>query len=179
MIRHAEFLKTLKTKPMHVKRLAVHVVEDVNDHFTDFHQCKDKWSIHDDDISNFNELGFPIGVTTSEQVIVSIDCTVVYQADPANRELVTTVETLNYGGKKVPSMIIFSSAYHLRKHFDNDMNGDILFAHSALGYSNDKLGLVYLKHFNLFMESSTKGSYCMLIFNGHSSHVTQPFIDYY
>jgi hypothetical protein len=37
MIRHTEFLKTLKTKSMHVKRLAVHVVKDVNDHFADFH----------------------------------------------------------------------------------------------------------------------------------------------
>jgi hypothetical protein len=42
MVQYIEFLKTLKTKPIHVKRLAVHVVEDVNDHFTDFRQCKDK-----------------------------------------------------------------------------------------------------------------------------------------
>jgi hypothetical protein len=78
MIRHAEFLKTLKTKPMHVKRLAAYVVEDVNDHFADFRQCKDKWGIHNNDVSNFNELGFLIGVTTSEYVIVPVDCTVVY-----------------------------------------------------------------------------------------------------
>ena len=78
MIRHTEFLKTLKTKPMHVKQLAAHVVEDVNNHFADFRQCKDKWGIHDDDVSNFNESGFPISVTTSEYVIVPIDCTVVY-----------------------------------------------------------------------------------------------------
>ena len=51
-------------------------------------------------MSNFDESGFPIGVTTGEYVIVPVDCTVVYQADPANRELVTTVETLNYGGKR-------------------------------------------------------------------------------
>ena len=42
MIRHTEFFKTLKTKPMHVKRLAAHVVEDINDHFVDFCRCKDK-----------------------------------------------------------------------------------------------------------------------------------------
>ena len=78
MIRHTEFFKTLKTKPMHVKRLAAHVVEDVNDHFVDFRRCKDKWGIHDDDVSNFDESGFPIGVTTSEHVIVPVDCTVVY-----------------------------------------------------------------------------------------------------
>jgi hypothetical protein len=36
MIQHTEFFKTLKTKPIHVKQLAVHVVEDVNDYFVDF-----------------------------------------------------------------------------------------------------------------------------------------------
>ena len=161
MVRHAEFLKILKTKPMHIKRLAAHVVEDINNHFTDFCWCKDKWSIYDDNMSNFDESGFPIGVTTSEQVIIPVDCTVVYQADPANRELVTTIKTLNYNGKKVPSIIIFSSAYQLQKHFNNDIDGDILFARLASGYSNNKIGLIYFKHFNLFTESSTKGSYCM------------------
>jgi hypothetical protein len=51
-------------------------------------------------VSNFDESGFPISVTTGELVIVPVDCTAVYQADPANRELVTTVETLNYGEKR-------------------------------------------------------------------------------
>ena len=75
-------------------------------------------------------------------------------------------------------MIIFASAYLLQKHFDNDIDSNILFACSPTGYSNDKLGLVCLKHFNKFTESSTKGSYCMLIFDRYGSHITQPFIDY-
>jgi len=130
-------------------------------------------------VSNFDKTGYPIGVTTGEYVIVPTDCKAVYQADPGNRELVMSIETLNYGGKKVPSMIIFQGAYHLRKHFDNDMDGDILFARSSTRYSNDKLGLVYLKHFNRFTESSTKGKYHMLIFDSYRSHITQLFIDYY
>jgi hypothetical protein len=36
MVWHAEFLKILKTKLMHVKQLAAHIVEDVNNHFTGF-----------------------------------------------------------------------------------------------------------------------------------------------
>jgi hypothetical protein len=65
-----------------------------------------------------------------------------------NRELVTTIETLNYRGKKVLSMIIFAKAYYLQKHFDNNIDSNILFACSLTGYSNNKLELVYLKHFN-------------------------------
>ena len=69
-------------------------------------------------------------------------------------------------------MIIFVSAYYLRKHFDNNIDSNILFACSSTGYNNNKLGLVYLKHFNRFTELLTKGSYCMLVFNRHSSYIT-------
>jgi hypothetical protein len=75
-------------------------------------------------------------------------------------------------------MIIFAKAYHLRKHFDNNIDSNILFAYSLTRYSNNKLGLVYFKHFNQFTELLTKGSYCMLIFDKHNSYVTQLFIDY-
>jgi DDE superfamily endonuclease len=178
MARHSEFFKEMKTKPIHAKRLAAHMIEDVEEHFTEFARCKRKWGILDDDISNFDKTGFPISVINGEYVIVPTDCDVVYQADPANREIVTSVETLNYRGQKVPLMIIFLGAYHLRKHFDNDMDSDILFARSQSGFSNNKLGLVYLKHFDRFTKALTKGKYRMLIFDGHSSHITQPFIDY-
>jgi hypothetical protein len=45
-------------------------------------------------------------------------------------------------------MINFASAYYLQKHFDNNIDSNILFAYSSTGYSNNKLRLVYLKHFN-------------------------------
>jgi hypothetical protein len=69
-------------------------------------------------------------------------------------------------------MIIFASDYYLRKHFDNDINSNILFACLSTGYNNNKLRLVYLKHFNWFTKLLTKGNYCMLIFDRHGSHVT-------
>ena len=152
--RQSEFFKTIKSKPMAAKRLASHVVEDVQLHFQEFERCKNKWGILDEDISNFDETGFQIGVISGEKVIVPVDCQVAYQADPDNRELITSVETLNYGGQRVPSMIIFKGAYHLRKHFDNDLDGDILFARSLTGFSNDRLALVYLKHFDRFTRDS-------------------------
>jgi hypothetical protein len=132
----------------------------------------------DEDIYNFDETGFQIGVTSSEQVIVPKDYIVVYTADPDNKELITSVETVNWAGKKVPPMIIFTGAYHLRKHFDNNIDGDILFTRSSTGYSNDLLSLKYLGHFNRFSQASTIGRYRMLIFDGHGSHLSQNFIDY-
>jgi hypothetical protein len=69
-------------------------------------------------------------------------------------------------------MIIFKGAYHLRKHFDNDINSDTLFARSLTRFSNDKLGLKYLEHFNKFTKDYVKGSYRMLVFDSHRSYLS-------
>ena len=87
------------------------------------------------------------------------------------------METINYGRTKVPSMLIFKGAYHLRKHFKNDIDGNVYWARSKTGFTNNKLALKYLEHFNRFTKDTAKG-YQMLIFNGHGSHLSQQFINY-
>jgi hypothetical protein len=177
--RQQPFLKTLKTKPIAAKRLDAHIVEDIEEHFKAFKRCKAHWKIQDEDIYNFDETGFQIGVTSGENVLVPVDTIVAYATDPDNRELITSVETVNPAGKRVPPMVIFSGAYHLRRSFKNKIAGDTLFARSATGYSNDKLGLKYLQHFNQYSELQTKeGNYRMLIFDGHGSHLSQEFLDF-
>jgi hypothetical protein len=127
MTRQAQFLKSIKEKPLSVKRLAAHIVEDVQGHFKEFDHVVKKYRVKDDDVSNFDESGFQIRVVTGDQVYVSLDCEVIYSADPDNRELVTVVAMINYGGTKVLAIIIFKGAYHLRGHFKNQLDGNILF----------------------------------------------------
>lgn len=176
--RQSEYLKTLKTKPMSSKRLASHLVEHIQEHLRAFKKCKDYWGIQDEDIYNFDETGFQIGVTSGEKVLGPRDTTVAYSADPDNKERITSVETVNYAGRKVPPMIIFSGAYYLRRYFKNDLDDDILFARSESDYLNDRLGVKYLEHFNRFTESTSRGKYRMLIFDGHDSHLSQEFLDF-
>lgn len=92
-------------------------------------------------------------------VIVLIDYKAVYIADPNNKEIVTSIETLNYSHKKIPTIIIFKGAYYLRKHFQNDIDSNTLFTCSSTRFTNNKLSLVYLKHFNKFYPLSIKGKY--------------------
>jgi hypothetical protein len=63
---------------MNVKQLAAHMVKDVNNYFVDFQQYKDKYSIHNNNMFNFDKSGFLISVTTSKCVIVLINYTIVY-----------------------------------------------------------------------------------------------------
>jgi hypothetical protein len=83
-------------------------------------------------------------------VIVPAGETTAFVDDPDNKELVTAVECISATGYHPPAMLIFKGAYYLRKHFDNDIDGDVLFARSDSGFSNDKLALKWLHHFEKF-----------------------------
>jgi hypothetical protein len=176
--REHEFLKTLRSKPLEAKRRASYIKEGIEGHFKEFKRCKDHWHILDEDIYNFDETGYMIGVVSGLLVIVPLDCETVYVDDPANRELVTSTECISASGHHVPPMIIFKGAYHLRKYFKNDIDGRVLWARSDTGFTNDKLTLAWLEHFNRYTKSRTLGRYRMLIFNGFGFHVTQNFINY-
>ena len=104
-------------------------MEDILEYFDKFKKCKEYQKIHDNNVSNFDETGFQIGVMLDgDMVAIPIDYKVVYYIDPSNRELVTSMETINYSGIKVPSIIIFKGVYHLWKHFYNDIDGNIFWA---------------------------------------------------
>jgi hypothetical protein len=46
------------------------------------------------------------------------------------------------------------------------------------GWTTDELGLEWVKHFNQHTKSRTKGTYRLLILDGHSSHATPEFDQY-
>ena len=75
-------------------------------------------------------------------------------------------------------MLIFKGAYHLRKHFNNTINLNTLWARSDTGFSNDRLGLKYLKHFNQYTKNQKVGKYRLLVFDSYGSYLTQDFVDY-
>jgi hypothetical protein len=101
---------------------------------------------------------------------------VVYNADPDNRELVIVVAIINYSRRKVPAYIIFKGAYHLRGYFPRTLDGSIEFARSPTGFTNNRLGLQYLKHFIKHCPPSRTGAYRILIFDGHGSYLSDEFL---
>ena len=152
--------------------------EDIATHFKEFKRCRDKWGIQDEDIYNFDETGCQIGITAGGRVIIPQGERFAFVNDPDNRELVTAVECFSATGYHVPPMLIFKGAYHLRKYFDNNINGDTLFARSETGFTNDILTMAWLKHFNNFTAPRTRGAYRMIIFDDYGSHITQDFLQY-
>ena len=136
------------------------------------------YGIDPTDIYNIDETGFRISVITGQIVIIHLSMKAVYLADPDNRESLTAVETICADGSMIPLMLILKGDILLEKHFENDLENDMLLATSLSGYSNEGLAMKYLIYFHNNTFKKTKGKWWILIFDGHSSYVSEEFLLY-
>ena len=70
--------------------------------------------------------------------------------DPDNRDYITSVEYISAVGFEIPSLLILKGENILHKWATNDLPDDIAFGASPTSYSNDKLALEWLLHFNKY-----------------------------
>jgi hypothetical protein len=133
------------------------------------------WGILHEDTYNFDETGFMMGVAATSKVVTSADtigrATVI---QPGNREWVTAIECINASGWCLPPFVILSGKLHQASWYQSLLS-DWIVAVSDNGWTNDSLGLKWLKHFNQQTQSRTVGAYRLLILDGHSSHATPEF----
>jgi hypothetical protein len=94
----------------------------------------------DQDVFNFDETGFMIGVASTSKVITNSDtvgrATVV---QPGNREWATTIECINAAGWSIPPFVILSGRLHQASWYQ-DIPPDWAVAVSDNGWTNDGLG---------------------------------------
>jgi hypothetical protein len=132
----------------------------------------EKYGIADEDIYNFDETGFALGLTATAKVITR---RAVLQ--PGNREWVTTIEAINATGWALPPCVIFKGKVFMAAWFnDTQLPSDWRFAISDNGWTNDAIGLEWLQ--KTFIPSTTsqkKGRYRLLVLDGHGSHVSAEF----
>ena len=99
----------------------------------------EEWGITDEDIYNFNETGFIMGIVATAKVITQINKqshSSLIQS--GNCEWVITIETINVSDWVLPSMIIFAGKTHHTNWFINaDLSLDWMIAVSDNGWTND------------------------------------------
>jgi hypothetical protein len=137
-----------------------------------------KYGILDEDTYNFDETGFMMGVAATSKVVTSsstIGRAVTIQ--PGDREWVTTIEGVNASGWAIPPFIILLGKLHQASWYQG-LPPEWVLAVSDNGWTTDKLGLKWLKHFNRHTASCITGVYRLLILDGHGSHATPEFDQY-
>src|SRR5450432_3957801 len=136
-----------------------------------------KYGIEEQDIYNFDETGFQMGVISTAKVVTGAERSnrpVAIQ--PGNREWVTTIDCISTAGWSLPPVIIFEGKVHISTWYTDDLPLDWTIGVSANGWTDDKLGLVWLQNvFEKHTVHRTKGVYRLLILDGHGSHVTLEF----
>jgi DDE superfamily endonuclease/Tc5 transposase-like DNA-binding protein len=139
-----------------------------------------KYGIMPEDIYNFDETGFQMGVISTAKVVTSAEKSRIrpLSIQPGNRQWVTAIETIGVSGRILPSFLIFKGK--LRQHsWYTDIPKEWTIEVSDKGWTNDELGYIWLTTvFDRYTKSCKVGSYRLLILDGHGSHVTLQFDQY-
>jgi hypothetical protein len=140
-------------------------------------QTKTKYGICDEDVYNFDEAGFMMGKITTQLVVTGSERRGRPKSiQPGNREWVTSIAAINAAGWSVPPFLIFAGQYHLSAWYEEaDIPRDWAIALSDNGWTNNELGVEWLKHFDTHTKTRTVGARRLLILDGHESHHSLTF----
>jgi hypothetical protein len=140
-----------------------------------------EYGILTEDIYNFDETGFQMGVIATAKVVTGTDRQGRPRTvQPGNREWVTIIETIGAGGFSIPPLVILEGIMHQAAWYDNGLVPlDWSVTVSENGWTNNEIGLYWLEHvFNKYTIDRTVGTHRLLILDGHGSHVTPEFDQY-
>jgi hypothetical protein len=141
---------------------------------------KAKYGVHDHDVHNFDETGFQMGVIGSMKVVTGADRRARPELiQPGDREWVTVIQSICAAGYATPPFIIYKGRIHISAWYEEaDIPRDWKLSVSENGWTNNALGLEWLKHFDRHTKARQVGAYRLLILDGHESHLNQDFKDY-
>ena len=143
-------------------------------------ETKAKFGVHDNDVHNFDETGFQMGVIGSMKVVTGSERRNRPELiQPGDREWVTVVQSICAGGYATPPFIIYKGRVHISAWYEEaGIPHNWKLSVSENGWTNNALGLKWLEHFDTHTKARQVGSYRLLILDGHESHLNQGFKDY-
>ncbi|KAG7000073.1 Tigger transposable element-derived protein 1 [Fusarium oxysporum f. sp. conglutinans] len=136
-----------------------------------------KYGIRSDDIYNFDETGFMIGMIGSGIVITGAERRGKPKSvQPGNREWVTVIQAINAEGRAIDPFIVVAGQDHLANWYrESNLPATWAIATTQNGWTDNETGLEWLKHFNRCTTNRSTGPYRLLILDGHESHHSADF----
>lgn len=139
-----------------------------------------KYGILDCDFYNFDETRFIIGIICAAMVVTRSDRRGRGKAvQPGNREWATAIACINSEGWSVPPFIVVQGKNHLSSWYtEGGLPHNWVVKPTSNGWTNNKTGLEWLKHFDKHTSARAKGPYRMLVLDGHKSYKSAEFQEY-
>jgi hypothetical protein len=139
-----------------------------------------KYGIQDSDFYNFDETGFMMGMIGGKMVVTRSDRQSNPKlVQPGNREWATAICAVAADGHVVPPFLCVQGRFHLAPWYQNgNVPRDWVVTTTQNGWTDNKTGLQWLKHFDGATRTRRKGRYRMLVLDGHESHINAEFNEY-
>lgn len=180
-VKRHEQLQSRYTRRLHYQRAQCEDPVKIGEWFDLIKRTVERHGIQEEDIYNFDETGFAMGIASTTRVITQAQKVARPKlVQPGNREWVTVVETICSAGWVLPAMVIFKGKTHRTNWFQNtNLPPEWLIATSSNGWTTDEIGFEWLQRiFEPYSRPRTRGSHRLLILDGHSSHLTPQFDRY-
>jgi hypothetical protein len=174
--RHPEY-RVRRRRALDIERLRAQDKSMVRKWFTNYEEAIRKYGILPEDLYNFDETGFRIGVGTDQWIVTREPRRKIVSGSVTNREYATVVEAISTDGFSIPPLIILSGQQVQFRWF-NELDGDNRIAVTDTGYINDLLAYQWIQHFERSTRARTKGAWRMLLCDGFGSHLTFEFVKF-
>jgi hypothetical protein len=170
-------LKSRFSRRYNYERAKCEDIKIIREHFDRVRDTIQEYGILPEDIYNFDETGFAMGLCATAKVITGSDrYSRPYLLQPGNREWVTAIESVNAMGWALPSYIIFKAKAYIQEGWFDTLPDDWRLDISDNGWTTDEIGMKWLtKLFIPITNARSTGRYRMLILDGHGSHLTPQF----
>jgi DDE superfamily endonuclease/Tc5 transposase DNA-binding domain len=170
-------LHKMRQKPIELVRKLAHDPEVILSWFQRFQALCTQFGVCNEDIWNFDETGFRIGVGKSQWIVTTSTSKRSYLASDNSRDLVTSVEAVSAGGAVIEEMLILPGKTHLER-FYTDLGDNVLVGLSDTGYTNDELSYQYIIHFDRQSKKTQRGAHRILLCDGCGSHITREILEF-
>jgi hypothetical protein len=122
-------------------------------------ETKAKFGVHDDDVHNFDETGFQMGVIGSMKVVTGSERRARPDlVQPGDREWVTVIQSVCAAGHATPPFIIYKGHVHISAWYEEtSIPRNWKLSVSENGWTNNALGLEWLKHFDAHTKARQVG----------------------
>jgi hypothetical protein len=170
-------LKSRFSRRYNYERAKCEDIKIIREHFDRIRDTIQEYGILPEDIYNFDETGFAMGLCATAKVITGSDrYSRPYLLQPGNREWVTAIESVNAMGWALPSYIIFKAKAYIQEGWFDTLPDDWRLDISDNGWTTDEIGMKWLtKVFIPITNARSTGHYRMLVLDGHGSHLTPEF----
>ena len=135
--------------------------------FQDYQRVVTEHGICQQDIYNFDETGFQIGVGRDQFIITREPKKKLFNGSVTNRESITVLEAVSADGFTCPPLIILSGKQALLRWFDN-VKVDEHIAVTDTGYINHQ----WIQLFHKWTINRTLGGKRLVLCNRFGSHLT-------